>query len=148
MRAPDLGLALPGPGKWAAGKGFAAFWIAPGQWMLDVPDRAEDAFADELKLLAPGCSVTDQTDGWVAFEIESRSGAKPLLLLMEKLVDIDKAAFGPGSATRTGLHHMSVFLVRRSETRLAVLGMRSFAGALWHALETAAARLESTGRDY
>ncbi|KGJ02633.1 hypothetical protein IT41_16850 [Paracoccus halophilus] len=34
----------------------------------------------------------------------------------------------------TGLHHLSVFLIHRAEDRLAVIGMRSLAGALWHAL--------------
>ena len=38
---------------------------------------------------------------------------------------------------------MSVFVIRRSEDRLAVLGMRSAAGTLWHVLDAAAKRLET-----
>lgn len=137
---PDLGLALPGPGGWATGSGIAAFWTGPDQWLVEYPDRAADDVAAELAARAPGCSVTEQTDGFAAFEIE---GPGPdLVRLMQKLVNVDSQAFGPGSATRTGFHHMSVFVIRRTETRLAIMGMRSAAGTVWHALVEAAERLE------
>ncbi|TIV87535.1 MAG: sarcosine oxidase subunit gamma, partial [Mesorhizobium sp.] len=87
------------------------------------------------------CAVTEQTDGWIAFEIVSRAGTAPLEALLSKLVNIDFADFGPGRATRTGLEHISCFVIRRSETHVAMLGARSFAGSLWHALETAAQRV-------
>lgn len=137
-----FGLHLPGPGGWVAGQGVAALWIGPDQWMIEAEGRAELDFAAELKQLAPGCSVTEQTDGWVAFEIVSRAGTAPLEALLSKLVNIGLADFGPGRATRTGLEHLSCFVIRRSDAHVALLGARSSAGALWHALETAAKRLE------
>ena len=137
-----MGLSLPGPGLWHAGNGIAAFWTGPGQWMIEAPGRAAEDFAAMVKQAAPGASVTEQTDAFVAFEIVSSAGAGPILSLMTKLVNLDAAAFGPGSATRTGLDHMSVFVIRRAGDRLAVIGMRSAAGSIWHALETAAARLQ------
>ncbi|WP_245460085.1 MULTISPECIES: sarcosine oxidase subunit gamma [unclassified Mesorhizobium] len=137
-----FGLALPGPGRWIAGQGVAALWTGLDQWMIEAEGRAELDFAAELKQLAPGCSVTEQTDGWVAFEIVSRAGTGPIDALLSKLVNVDLADFGPGRATRTGLEHMSCFVIRRSEAHIAVLGARSSAGSLWHALETAAKRLE------
>ena len=137
-----MGLALPGPGLWHAGNGIAAFWTGPGQWMLEGEDRAEEDFARTVKLAAPECSVTEQTDGFVALEVVSSAGAAPIERLCEKLVNVDLGRFGPGSATRTGLHHMTVFVIRRAEDRLAILGMRSLAGSLWHAVEGAAQHLE------
>ncbi|TIO24089.1 sarcosine oxidase subunit gamma [Mesorhizobium sp.] len=137
-----FGLTLPGPGRWVAGQGVAALWTGPDQWMIEAEGRAELDFAAELKQVAPGCSVTEQTDGWVAIEIVSRAGAGPLEAMMSKLVNIDLADFGPGRATRTGLEHMSCFVIRRSDAHVAVLGARSSAGSLWHALATAAKRLE------
>ncbi|MCE5974769.1 sarcosine oxidase subunit gamma [Sinirhodobacter sp. WL0062] len=137
-----MGLQLPGPGGWTAGNGVAAFWTGPGQWMLEGEGRAEESFARELKSRAPDCSVTEQTDGFVAIEIASAAGPEPIRALMRKLVNIDAAGFGPGCATRTGLEHMTVFVIRRAEDRLAIIGMRSLAGSLWHALAQAAARLE------
>ncbi|MFC3060123.1 sarcosine oxidase subunit gamma [Paenirhodobacter populi] len=137
-----FGVQLPEPGLWAAGQGIAAFWTGPNQWMIEAEGRAEEDFARDLTVHAPGCSVTEQTDGWVCYEITSSKGATPILNLLEKLVNIDVASFGPGRATRTGLEHMSVFVIRRAEDRLAILGMRSSAASLWHAIGTAAGRLE------
>lgn len=136
------GLHLPGPGLWAGGQGMGAFWTGHDQWMIEADGRAEEDFAHDLKIHAPGCSVTEQTDGWVCFEILSAQGGVPVTRLMQALVNIDAEAFGPGSATRTGLEHMSVFVIRRAADRLAILGMRSSAGSLWHAITTAAERLE------
>lgn len=139
-----LGLTLPGPGVWSDGAGVSALWTGPGQWMVEAPGRAEQDFAAALAAEAPGCSVTEQTDGWVAVEIASTRGAAPILTLAERLLNLPPEALAPGKGTRTGLHHMSVLVIRRAPDRLAVLGMRSAAGSLWHALELAAQRLETT----
>ena len=65
-----------------------------------------------------------------------------VLAVLEKLVNIDLRAFGPGYATRTGLHHMAVFVIRRGAGKVSFLGMRSAAGSLWHVLASAVARQE------
>ena len=139
-------LMLPGPGGWrandAGGGAISAFWMGPEQWMIEAPGQAETDFARALSQAAPGCSVTEQTDGWAVFEIIAASDADALRRLLEKLVNIDFAAFAPGGATRTLLDHQSVFVIRRAEDRAAVAGMRSAAGSLWHALSAAAMRLE------
>ncbi|MDO6587594.1 sarcosine oxidase subunit gamma [Salipiger sp. 1_MG-2023] len=138
-----FGLTLPGPGAFNAAGEVLALWTGPGQWML-AAERSPDAdFAAELRAQAPGCSITEQTGGWCCVEIASATGAAPLDRLLEKLVNLPPAALCPGRAARTGLHHLSVFVIRRSTDRLAVLGMSSAAGSLWHALDAAALRLES-----
>lgn len=143
-RPAPFGLALPGPGGWAASGPVSAFWTGPDQWMVEAPGRAGSDFAAELAQLSPGCAVTEQTDGFAAFEIRSASGEPALLALMAKLVNLDPARFPAGTTTRTGLEHMSVFAIRRAPDRLAILGMRSAAGSLWHALERAASHLAGT----
>lgn len=140
--APDLGLALPGPGEWVQGDGIAAFWTGPDQWMVEYPGRAADDVASVLSAAAPGCSVTEQTDGFAAFEIRSSAGPAPIEALLERLVNLDTARLAPGAATRTGLHHMSVFVIRRAPDHLALLGMRSAAASIWHALTATAQRQE------
>ena len=140
-----FGLGLPGPGLWAGNDSAAALWTGPGQWLVEGPGRAEGDFAAEVSAACPGGSVTEQTDGFVAFEVRSVTGEAPILALMGKLVNLDPARFGPGTATRTGLEHMSVFVIRRAADRLAIVGMRSAAGTLWHALETAVQRLAEPG---
>lgn len=136
-----FGLALPGPGRWAENDAAAALWTGPSQWLVEGPGRAETDFAAEVSTACPGCSVTEQTDGFVAFEVRSAAGKAPILALMAKLVNLDPSRFGPGTGTRTGLEHMSVFVIRRAADRLAVIGMRSAAATLWHALEIAVQRL-------
>lgn len=135
-----FGLTLPRAGGWVAGGGVAAFWTGLGQWMIQCDTRAEQDFASEIKALCPGCSVTEQTDAWVAFDI---TADQPALMqhLLERLVNLDAQAFGPGCATRTALEHMGIFVIRRGAGHLTVLGMRSSAGSLWHALTIAADRL-------
>lgn len=137
-----FGLSLPAVAKAVAMGDYGAFWTGRDQWMIEAQGKAEVDFAAMLKSEAPGCVVTEQTDGFVPFEIRSSAGAAPVEALMRKLVNIDPRTFGPGQVTRTGLEHMTVFLIRRSEEHLAVIGMRSFAGSLWHALAQAARRLE------
>ncbi|MER9306439.1 sarcosine oxidase subunit gamma family protein [Mesorhizobium sp. M0496] len=137
-----FGLNLPGPGCWVAGQEVAAFWTGPDQWMIEAQGRSEEDFAANLKEQAPSCSVTEQTGGWVAVEIMSAAGTEAIEALLEKLINIDLAEFGPGRATRTVLEQMTCFVIRRSETQVAVLGARSFAASLWHALEIAAKKLE------
>ena len=139
--APDLGLDLPGPGCRVQGPDLAAFWTGPDQWMVEFPGGAARDVAAELAVRAPGCSVTEQTDGFVAFDIQGPALA--LVALLEKLVNVDPARFGPGSATRTGFHHMSIFVLRRAADRLAILGMRSAAGTIWHGLAEAVERQEA-----
>lgn len=136
-----FGLILPQPGGWTGGDGVSAFWTGPDQWMVEGHDRAQDDFAAELALQCPDCSITGQTDGFVAFEIRSAAGAPAIVSLMTRLVNLDPTRLVPGAASRTGLDHMSVFVIRRAPGHLAVLGMRSAAGSLWHALETAITHL-------
>ncbi len=137
-----FGLPLPEVGKAVSMGGLAAFWTGRGQWMIEAAGRGETDFAAALKAEVPKACVSEQTDGWVAFDIASTQGAAPIEALMARLVNLDSTGFGPGCATRTGLEHMSVFVIRRSEDRLTVMGMRTFADALWHALAVTARRLD------
>lgn len=135
--APDL--ALPGPGAWAAMGDLAAFWTGPDQWMVEYPGGADRCVAGDLARRAPGWSVTEQTDGFVCIQITGTAPA--LTALLEKLVNLDPRRCGPGTATRTGFHHLSVFVIRRAEDRLAIMGPRSAAETIWHGLERAAEQL-------
>ncbi|RWL77943.1 MAG: sarcosine oxidase subunit gamma [Mesorhizobium sp.] len=137
-----FGIDLPGPGAWAQSGEIAAFWTGPDQWMVEGQNRAGSDFASAVGALCPDCSVTEQTDGFAVFEIRSSAGERPILQLMAKLVNIDPIRFPPGCATRTGLEHMSVFVIRRAAHHIAILGMRSAAGSIWHALESHIRRIE------
>lgn len=140
-RPSPFGLSLPAAGQAAFRNDVSAFWIGPGQWMIEMPGKAETDFEAAVRLQAPGCSVTEQTDGFTSIEIVSGSGPTKIEALMSKLVNLDPSLFIPGSATRTGLEHMSVFLIRRDNNRLTIIGMRTFGPALWRAITVAARSL-------
>ncbi|MBM2294323.1 sarcosine oxidase subunit gamma [Sulfitobacter pseudonitzschiae] len=134
-----FGLDLPGPGGYVASAEVAAIWTGPRQWMIEAKAKGCTDFAAQVKAQAPDAIVTEQTDGWAAFDITSPDGAA-IGRLLEKLVNIDPGTVSPGTASRTSLHHMNVLLVRPDPCCLRIWVGRSFAGSLWHAVIGAAAR--------
>lgn len=130
-----LGTALPAAGGCVTHGAFTAFWTGPEQWMLMAPhDSHEDLAAQAKAALGTTASVTEQTDGWVRFDLE---GARCHDVL-ERLCPVDTARMAAPAATRTRLEHLGCFLIRQGATRFTVLGPRSSAGSLHHALVTAA----------
>lgn len=142
QRAPTpFGLTLPQAGFAAQSDTIGAIWTGPNQWLILGEGQGQTDFAAQVLTQAPNSSVTEQTDGLVCFDICSDAGAAPIAAVMSKLVNLPPEAYATGRATRTGLEHMTVFLYRRDEGHLSILGMRSYAGSLWHALVAAAERL-------
>ena len=127
------GLDLPGPGGLVAGGDWRAWWMSPDAWMLATPiSMSEDIVAAVKPALGVAASVTEQTDAWARFDITAPVG------FLERLCNVDPARAAPGSATRTVMEHMGVVLLRHEEGAFSVLGARSSAGSLHHALLTAA----------
>lgn len=132
--AQGAGIPLPGPGQVAAQAPWSAFWLGPEQWMVEAPFLTHEDIAAHLRpVFGEAASVTEQTDAWARFEVEGR-----LEPLFERLCNLDLARFGPGSATRTLIEHLGCYVIRRAPDRATVLGPRSSAGSLHHALVTAA----------
>jgi sarcosine oxidase subunit gamma len=133
-KAGEAGIPLPGPGRAEQGATWGAFWLGPSQWMIEAPFASHEDVVARLKpVFGDAGSITEQTDAWARLDVEG-----PLAPLMERLCNLDLAAFGPGSATRTLMEHMGVLAVRRAPDRLTLLVGRSSAGSLHHALVTAA----------
>lgn len=129
-----LGTDLPAPGHASFGETLSAFWIGPQQWMVQAPFGTHELLADDLKAtLADHASVTEQTDGWCRFDLAGAAIAQ----VMERLCAVDFHGSAPGLATRTSVEHLGCFVVLRDAQHLAILGPRSAAGSLWHALEGA-----------
>lgn len=136
--APRPDATLPEAGFWAETALGTAFWTGPDQWMIEGPGLADTDFAAQVARGAPGCSVTDQTDGWVLFDLSG-----PVERVLERAVNLDPARLAPGQALRSVIDHMPVLLVRRAPDRLGIWGMRSSAESLWHALERMLAHLSA-----
>lgn len=133
------GLTLPGPGGMARSGGWAAFWTGPDQWMVTAPFATHEEIAGELTAATDGAaSVTEQTDGWVRFEVTGARAAD----LFERLCNVDIRAMKECSATRTQIEHLGSFLLcHRAGTDFSVMTLRSAARSMMHALDVAARSL-------
>ena len=128
-----IGVDAPGPGH-AAGQGVSAFWTGPDQWMIEAPFATHEDLASRIAIQAgAAASVTEQTDGWCRFDLRGPRLADVFALLCP----LDFPMFKGGEATRTSIDHLGCFVVCRAPDHTSVIGPRSAAGSLHHALLTA-----------
>ncbi|MGB8813495.1 MAG: sarcosine oxidase subunit gamma [Paracoccaceae bacterium] len=133
--AKAAAIALPGPGRCVFATPYGAFWLGPEQWMILAPfDTHEDITAHLKPLFGDAASLTEQTDAWVRFDLTAPNLAR----LFELLCALDTASMADNSATRSIIEHLGVYVLRQNATHFTVLGPRSSAASLHHALITAA----------
>lgn len=127
--------AVPGPGKVHLHDPEAGFWVGPDMWMVGAPFATHEDLADQLKRrFGNTASVTEQTDAWVCFDLRG-AGMEDV---MERLCAIDIRTMTTGDGTRTMIDHLGCFVLRRDPADwVRILGPRSAAGSLHHALVTA-----------
>lgn len=132
-----FGIALPKPGQSAGGPVWTLIWTGPDQWFAEAPFGTHEDIAAIVKAaLGNSASVTEQTDGWVRFDLEGPS----VVDLLERLCPVPSRRMKTGEATRSMIEHIGSLVVCRAEGRhFSVIAPRSFAGSMHHAL-TAAAR--------
>lgn len=132
-----FGTGLPGPSGIIEDKEFSLFWTGPDQWFVETRlDKYEDIAAILKATFGDTASITEQSGAWARFEL-SGSGA---LKLLERLCMVDIEKMPTGTAVRTVMEHLGVFVIcREAGSRYTILGARSSASSLQHALVTAAA---------
>jgi sarcosine oxidase subunit gamma len=127
---------LPEVGK-SSGKGeIRAFWIGPGKWLFSAPIASHEDLAARLEAeFGKGASVTEQTNGFACFSVESRDLSEYLL----RLVQVDMHDALAGAVYRIAIEHVGCIVVCDEPGRsIRFLCSRSYAGHLHHALLTAA----------
>ena len=128
--AKALNITLPGPGHASEN----ALWLAPDQWMIEAPFATHEDITAYLKpTFSDAASITEQTDAWVRFDLSGPD----LHAMFELLCNLDTRAMQPGDATRTVIEHLGCY-VTCTAAGLSILGPRSSAQSLHHALITAA----------
>lgn len=128
--AEALEIALPGPGQASA----RALWLGPEQWMIEAPFATHEDIVAALKPhFGDAASITEQTDAWLRLDLSGPD----LHAAFERLCALDTRAMAPGHATRTVIDHLGCYLICAG-AKFTLLGPRSAAGALHHALRTAA----------
>lgn len=130
-----LNSASPKPGRAVLNDPEAAFWIGPDQWMVSAPYASHANLTDQLKSrFRDTASITEQTDGWVCFDLRG-DGVEEVIRLCAN-IDIDQMQ--TGDAVRSVVHYMSVYILRLDPANaLRIFGPRSSAKSLHHALMTA-----------
>lgn len=125
----------PAPGKAVLHDPEASFWMGPDQWMVGAPIATHEDLAAQLKTrFKTTASITEQTDAWVCFDMRG-DGIEDVMRLCCN-VDIDRMQ--TGDALRSVIHYMGIYVLRRDPANwLRILGPRSSAGSLHHALLTA-----------
>ena len=133
--AKTLDIPLPSAGHFEQAAVFSAFWLGPDQWMVEAPFASHEDIVAILKpAFGNAASITEQTDAWVRFDVSG----KDLPSMFERLCAFDLRSHGTGSATRTVIDHLGCYIVIRGEALLSVIGPRSSARSLHHALVVAA----------
>lgn len=132
----DLIGAVPGPDQVQLHDPEAGFWIGQDQWMIGAPKTVHPALAEVLKDRFKGtASITDQTGAWATFDVQGPAMAD----MCERLCNIPIRQMQAGDARRTVIHQIGCFVTRRqADDHIRVLGPRSSAKSLHHALLTAA----------
>ncbi|MDD7970723.1 sarcosine oxidase subunit gamma [Roseinatronobacter alkalisoli] len=132
--AAILGVPAPDVAQFVQGATLGAFWTAQHCWMVDGPDDPQAGLSARLKAeLGDMASVTDQSVGWVRFDLQGDG----LGVLFERLCNLDMARMPTGSARRSVIEHLGCFVLHR-DGGYTVYGPRSSAQSLHHALVTAA----------
>lgn len=130
-----FGAALPDVGKCTDAEPFYVFWTGPDQWMIEAPHHSHENLAAQVKeAVQTAGSVTEQTDGWVRFDLVGPRCHDAL----ELLCNADTRGMAANTTTRTRMEHLGCFLICRADGHFSVLGPRSSAGSLHHTLITAA----------
>ncbi len=124
----------PAIGEYRAGT-IDAFWTGQSQWMLAAPlADHEDIVASFSKKFKGKASLTEQTDGWCRFAVSGSDIDR----LCSLLCNIDMRRLRAGGATRTAIEHIGCFVLRLADDKIQIIGQRSSAGSLHHAIVTAA----------
>ena len=112
------------------GKDVVAFWAAPDQWMVEAPfDSHEDIAARMKTACKANASVVEQTDAWTRFDVSGDA----VIDVMELLCNVNSRAMDVGTCTRSSIHHLGCFVLRR-EGVFSIYGPRASAGSLHHAI--------------
>lgn len=137
-----IGHALPQVGRHSSGATISAFWTMADQWMLEAPHRTHEHLAQEARsALGTTASVTEQTDGWVRFDMEG--GA--IVPLLERLCSLDLRSMPADGVSRSIIEHVGCFIIRRGDAHLSIYCARSYAASLHHSLVTAARSIIGIG---
>ncbi len=127
-RAPDIGQVVTHDDQFG-------FWVGRHQWMLCCSSQSFSDLASDVKAeFRDTASVTEQSGGWVALDVSGSTVCD----MMERLCNVPLRKLGSHQVQRTMIHQMNCFALTLAPEALLILGPRSSAASLYHALTVAA----------
>lgn len=142
--AEAFNVALPATPRHARTGPIAFAWTGPGHWLAIVEKESGHRFEARLRsALGPLASISDQSDGKAVIRL---AGPRARATLAKGLpVDLDPAAFQPGSALVSAIAHIGVHLWQVDDAPTYDIAVaRSYAPSLWHWLAASAAEFGLT----
>jgi sarcosine oxidase subunit gamma len=131
---------LPGPGEVSFGARSSLVWLAPKEWLLELPRAELESVYAEMTdhIKTAHAAVTDVSEAYVCFEL---SGNRAVSVLATGCsLDLHRNTFGVARAARTLLADVPVILFRCREFAVfRCLVDRTYAEHLWSWLETSPA---------
>lgn len=140
--AQVLGATPPATPAIAAAGDARILWSGPGKWLVMLDGAAAAAHSENIRAATKeSAAIVDQSDMRVELALSGPHARDVLSRLVS--IDVDAAAFPPGSAAMTGIAHVSghVWLApaRTGQPEVFhILGPRSYAESLWHHVVVAA----------
>lgn len=132
-------IALPGIMQIASKGVFDMMWVGPDQYFFFTTDtKYNDIFAAVKIDAGSSASITEQTDAWVRFDITGDHAID----LFPFLCSLDVNSMPDSNATRTVIEHLGCFVMKYTNDKFSILGPRSSAGSLHHAIINAANLLQ------
>ncbi|GGA06594.1 sarcosine oxidase subunit gamma [Neptunicoccus cionae] len=128
--------AVPPVGGAVFGDAETGFWTGSDQWMITASFDSHENLADQWKdELGAAASVTEQSGGWVVFDV---TGAD-MLAMCELLCSVAIRRMETGDVQRTMVHQMGCFVICcDAGLHIRIIGPRASALSLHHALIGAA----------
>jgi sarcosine oxidase subunit gamma len=137
----QVGIGVPAAQAAAVDGEFALLWLAPKEFLLELPAaRTPAMLAALVSRLAPLlAAVTDVSDAFAGFDVSG--GAAPDVLMTGCTLNLQPDAFAPGRVARTALAGVPAILWKSADpSRFRCLVDRSYAAHLWNWLAQAPAR--------
>jgi len=131
----SFGTDLPSPTISVAGTNGQRFLSsAPDQMLVLFHHEGPDADKIVNTRLKGSAYTTDQTDNWVALQIE---GPKAITAL-ERIcpIDLHPKSFVQNQYARTQMEHMGAFIIKTGQDSFLLLSASSSARSFLHAVET------------
>lgn len=122
-----IGLTLPEtPCSYTAAADVAAYWLAPGEWLVAVNAGAEEQLEDRVRSALGGVgAVVDVSAGYARYDLRGPAGVD--LLMKASPYDFDRRTFGPGRCVQTVFAKITALVAGGEDASFELVIRRSYA---------------------